>query len=576
MSRQSRAVSSACVLVLGQSVFSTSGLAQTPVQTIDEGLRRQEDRARVLQEQIQPRSDVLQPKKHTSVASELPPETPCFVVRDVKLIGPYAPRFEWLLDTARPYLGQCAGVTGLSLITAALDAKLIDLGYATSKITLPQQNLKDGVLTFRLHVGRVAEVRMVKADEEKSPDQAWGTWWNAFPTGRGDILNVRDLEQGVEQMKRLPSQVVVTELAPGAEADTSVVRIVRQSGTAWERLHGGVTLDNSGGRVLGKAQLSGYLSLDNPLGLNDILFLSASSNAERPAPDHRSQSFSLNYSIPWGYNTFTFSNSRSRFAQVVQGTTVQFLSSGTSETAEFKWHRTVVRTSAAKAGFYAAVSNRRATSFLDDVELIVQRRRTTNVEGGVTYKQLIGGGSIEFELGYRRGTPWQDAQEDLPSADAGGPTLRPAIKVLSAAFSQPFELGGRVGQYVAVLRAQHTPDATLSVDQFAIGNRSSVRGFDEDGILLAESGYFLRNEWLMPFKLSDGVDTAAFLGVDLGRVWGPSAANLVGDKLAGAALGMRGKSGNMQFDLSIGVPLYKPADFRSARWNSYLALTYAF
>jgi hemolysin activation/secretion protein len=126
------------------------------------------------------------------------------------------------LNSAQPYLDHCVGVAGLRQIAAALDAQLIELGYVTTRVSLPQQNLKDGVLTFQLHVGRVAEVRAAKADQAKSPDEAWGTWWNAFPVGRGDIVNVRDLEQGVEQMKRLPSQSVATELAPGSEPDTSV------------------------------------------------------------------------------------------------------------------------------------------------------------------------------------------------------------------------------------------------------------------------------------------------------------------------------------------------------------------
>lgn len=560
------------VALAGMAIGLPSATAQTPAQTIDEGLRRQEDRARLLQ-QMQPKADVLQPQAPHAASAGLPEETPCFVIRQIRLAGADAERFHWLADGARPYLGRCVGVNGLRRIAAAFDAQLIDLGYVTSKVTLPRQNLAHGVLTIHLHGGRVAQVAMVKADEARSPDDGWGTWRNAFPVGSGDVLNVRDIEQGVEQMKRLPSQTVAVQLAPGAEPDTTVVRIVRQSGTLSDRIHGGIALDNSGGQVLGKPQLSSYLSFDNPLGLNDILFLSASSNAERPAADHRSQSFSFNYSIPWDYNTFTFSNSRNRFAQIVQGTTVQFLSSGASETAEVRWHRTMLRTSAAKTGIYAAVSNRRATSFLDDVELIVQRRRTTNIETGITHKQLIGDGSVELELGYRRGMPWQNAQDDLP---AGGATLRPAITLLSGAFGTPFKIGNMPWQYVAILRAQHTRDATLAADQFAIGNRSSVRGFDGDSVLLAESGYFLRNEWSTPVKLINGVDTLAFVGIDYGRVWGQSAAFLAGQKLAGAAFGVRGKWTSLQFDFSVGTPLYKPQDFRSNRWNPYLSLAYAF
>lgn len=564
---------------LGLGLHAGMALAQvtpTPAQTIDEGLRRQEERARELQQQVQPKSDVLQPQAPTAVSTILPVEQPCFTIRQVELQGPDALRFFWLKDAAAPYLGQCAGVAGLRQIAAALDARLIELGYVTSKVTLPQQNLQTGTLVVQLHVGRVARIGMVAADPQKSPDTAWGTWRNAFPVSEGDILNVRDLEQGVEQMKRLPSQNVATELAPGAQPDSSDVTILRKSGTLGERLRGGVTVDNSGSRQLGPTQFSSYLSLDNPLGLNDIATLSANSNAENPAGNHRSQSASFNYSIPWGYNTFSFSASHSRYAQVVQGTTVQFLSSGTSQNAELKWHRTLVRTGAAKFGAYAAVSTRRANSFLDDVELIVQRRRTTNLETGITYKQLFGDASLDVELGYRQGMPWQNAQDDLFSASSGGLTLRPHLTTLSASVSVPFKIGSQPLQYQASLRAQHTRDLSLSVDQIAIGNRYSVRGFDGDSVLLAESGYYLRNEFSTPLKLIDGIDSIAYAGIDAGRVWGPSTALLLGDRLAGAAIGVRGQWHSLQFDFAVGTPLYKPEDFRTRRWNPYLSLTYAF
>ena len=562
----------ACLLL----PFPLAAGAQTPAQTINEGLRRQNERAQELQQRLQPGSDVLHPPPAASVSTTLPAEQPCFNIRAVELKSADAMRFGWLADTALPFLHQCAGVAGLRQIATALDAKLISLGYITSRVTLPQQNLADGLLTIRLHVGRVAQIAMFDAAGEQRPDSSWGTWRNAFPVSADNVLDAGDIEQGVEQMKRLPSQAVTTELSPGTQPDTSDIRILRQPTGLAGRIRGGLSIDNSGSRSLGALQAASHAVLDNLLGLNDIISLSASTNVQRPAVDHRSQSLSLDYSIPWGYNTFRFNTSQSRFAQVVQGTTVQFLSSGASSSAEFKWHRTMLRTSAAKAGVYAAVATRRASSYLDDVELVVQRRRTTSLETGLTYKQLLGDASVEIELGYRQGMPWRVAQEDSPTAASGGVTLRPRITLLNGTFRQPFTLAGQKAHYEASLHAQRTHDATLSVDQIAIGNRYSVRGFDGDSVLLAESGYTLRNEFSMPQALIAGVDSVAYLGIDIGRVWGAGAAILTGQKLAGAALGMRAQWRHLQLDVALGTPLYKPDGFRTRRWNPYLYLTYAF
>jgi hemolysin activation/secretion protein len=570
------AASLACIPLLFPPAASAQLARPSPVQAIGEGLRRQTERAQELQQRLLPGAYMPQPEPAAPVSTTLPKEQPCFTINAVELKSADAVRFGWLADTALPFLHQCAGVYGLRQIAAALDAKLFALGYITSRVTLPQQNLANGVLTIRLHVGRVGQVAMFDATGEQRADNSWGTWRNAFPVSPGDVLDAGDIEQGVEQMKRLPSQAVTTELTPGAEADTSDVRILRRPAGFAQRIHGGLNIDNSGSRALGASQAARHIVLDNPLGQNDIVALSASSNARHPAADHRSQSLSLDYSIPWGYNTFSFSASRSRFAQRVQGTTVEFLSSGASSNAEVRWHRTMLRTSAARAGMYAAVATRRANSYLDDVELLVQRRRTASLETGFTYKQLLGEASVEFELGYRQGMPWRGAQEDLPTAASGGLTLRPRIALFNGSYRQPFTLAGPKAQYQASLRAQGTHDTTLSVDQFAIGNRYSVRGFDGDSVLLAESGYTLRNEFSMPQALPGGVDGVAYLGIDIGRVWGAGAALRPGQTLAGVVFGMRMQWRRLQLDAALGTPLCKPDGFRTLRWNPYLYLTYAF
>ena len=341
-------------------------------------------------------------------------------------------------------------------------------------------------------------------------------------------------------------------------------------------MRGGVTIDNSGGSSLGRTQLSANIAFDNPAGLNDVFMASLNTNAEQPSGTHRSQGASVNYSVPWGYSLLTLSASNSRFAQYVQGTTVRFLSSGRSQSTEARLQHTVWRSASTKLGVYGSVSTRRAVSYLDDVEVIVQRRRTTNFEIGINYKQLFEKSGLEFDVGYKRGMPWQGAQEDFATAADGGLTLRPKIWTINGAYAIDFSLAGRPIQYSANLRGQHTKNTTLSVDQISIGGRSSVRGFDGDAVLLAENGVVLRNELNTPVKLWDGLDTAAFLAIDYGRVWGPSDILLTGGKLVGLALGLKGRWRATQVDAALATPLSRPEGFASGRTSLYFSLTQSF
>jgi hemolysin activation/secretion protein len=455
------------------SAVQAQGATGGAAQAVDEGLRRQAERERAQQEANAPRADNLRPAGRAAELPVLPDEQPCFVITETVLLGSDASRFTWLNASLAPLLGRCIGVQGLGRITAYLDAQLLEQGYVTSRVSLGPQNLATGRLALRLHAGRIERVEMVDADASGRPvDTRWGTWRNAFPTAAGALLDARDLEQGVEQMKRLPSQTVTTTLAPGSQPDTTVVTIERHAGGWADRLRGGFTIDNSGSPTLGRTQAGANLALDNPLGLNDVLALNASSNAEQPRSDHRSQGWGLQYSLPLGYITLSASAGHSRFAQIVQLPTLPHLSSGSSDTAELRLQHTAWRTASAKTGLYAALSTRRSNSFLDDTELLSQRRRTTFWETGLSFRQLYAGNaSLDLDLGYRRGVSWLQAQDDLPrdpQEPAAVPTLRPRLWTLNLGAALPFQLGeGRAFLYSATLRAQTTSDHMLSIDQIA-------------------------------------------------------------------------------------------------------------
>lgn len=56
---------------------------------------------------------------------------------------------------------------------------------------------------------RAGELRFAEPD-------LWGTWRTAFPTRSGELLNLRDLEQGLEPMKRVSRQDVDMQVVPTA------------------------------------------------------------------------------------------------------------------------------------------------------------------------------------------------------------------------------------------------------------------------------------------------------------------------------------------------------------------------
>jgi len=171
--RQRRAGARCAILVattfaplIGFPAFAQSQTSQpllrpaSPEMVTQEGLRRQEERARGLQLQVQPDASTLSAPPASAGPQPLPPETPCFTLREFVLEGAASERFGWLLDSLAPFVNGCAGVGGLQHIAAALDTRLLETGYATTRVSLAPQNLADGKLRIHLHPGRVASISM--------------------------------------------------------------------------------------------------------------------------------------------------------------------------------------------------------------------------------------------------------------------------------------------------------------------------------------------------------------------------------------------------------------------------------
>lgn len=98
-------------------------------------------------------------------------------------------KFGRLHKIIQPHIHTDMGISSVNRLVKDLNAKLLDKGYVTSRVVIPEQNMKDGKLLLRIQTGRLHKIIY-------SRDSALIPWKNAFPIKEGDILNIRRLEQG--------------------------------------------------------------------------------------------------------------------------------------------------------------------------------------------------------------------------------------------------------------------------------------------------------------------------------------------------------------------------------------------
>lgn len=481
-----------------------------------------------------------------------PAETPCFILRMVAWDGTEPPAALRRLATAA--IGPCVGGQGLKILQEHLHARLIDLGLITARVLVPEQSLANGTLTLSYESGRIASVKS---------EGAAGWWRAALPTWPGGELRQRDLDQALENIRRLGSQAdAAIDVIPGAQRGDSDIVIKPGSGKRWHAYLGG---DNGGMQATGKRQINAGLTLDSPLLLYDQLSVSWNSNANLRRDDALSHAASLNYSIPFGYWTLFAGASKSRYRQTVAGFDDSIVYGGTSKQVEAGVSVVPYRSASNKGTVTLKLLRKRVNSTLNDIDIEVQRRDVVGYEFGYGHRRYLGQAVLDAGGGARAALPRFSNQFGYVDNDPDW-NGRSVILSANAGLYLPFELAGRQLAYQVNWQIQHAKTAILPADYFTIGNRYTVRGFDGQMTLAAEDGWTLRND--LSLNLGD-LGQQIYAGLDAGRVGGPSAQFLSDRALIGAVVGLRGRIAlpfaNASYDLSAGWPLKKPDNLKTPR-----------
>ena len=458
--------------------------------------------------------------------------------------------FTFLRKTIKPFVNRKLTVEDVNRLSTNLNTALIEHGYVTSRIGIPSQSLASGNLQFNLQLGRVESV-LYKTYAQPLP------WQNAFPIREGDILNIRNIEQGIEQMKRIGSQNVSVELEPGTKP--LATNIVLET-TKKPAIHGMISIDDSGLKDTGKLQWTAAIGVDRVFNANDSLNLSINRDAAQDGERKGSRNHTISYSIPRGKDTFSISYSDMKYHQTINSMATPFISSSHAKTVRGSWNHVFHRDRTTKRSWDIIISKRNAKNYINDVEVAVQRANTASLEVGISERRYIKQNTLYSRVAIKQGVGWFGSQ---PEYGNGAPSTRFTQLLVDVDYQIPRIWGHRPASITSSFHGQWTlgDKRLFSRDMISLGNRYTVQGFDGENTLMAESGWYMRNEvasYIPKWKSS------VYANIDFGAVYGPSTEVLTGKFIAGTSLGMRGqfKSG-LFYDVFVGAPLYKPSGYKT-------------
>ncbi len=499
----------------------------------------EQEKQRKLEEELLREQDKIEVDR-TQKPQQQAEDAMCFPIKTITIEGVTLLDPEEVAALIKPYEGTCMGYNTIGALIRDITNLYIDKGYVTSRAMIPSQNLKEGSLKLLVQEGKIEDIELNSNGlREKLRLRT------AFPSLKGGLLNLRDLEQGVDQINRLASSRAELKLWPGKEVGGTRVVITDK---AQDTARGTVSYDNYGQSSTGINRLRVGFEKDNLLALNDSLSFNYIGSRDTNA-------LAFSGSVPYGYWTFSLDSSYSEYFSVLDEAAEMF---GTSWNNTVTANRVIHRGKNSQTALLAALNLKDSSRLLNDIYLTPQPMTVARL--GATHTQRTDRSVWYFDGTYSRGLSVLGATKDMPGLGDDAPRAQFDKLDGGVTYLRPFELG-RVN---ASLRGQYAFDSLYGSEQINMGDSSTVRGFSGAGIA-GDSGLYSRNEFsfTMPSVVQEKMPSIAeniqpYVFADVGYTKLKTVSEY--DAIAGTGAGLRFSWKRIRGDLAFAMPLYTGTD----------------
>ncbi len=514
-----------------------------------ESLRRRQE----AQEQQHTQDIFLQPDIET-----LNPESStgqrCFDINVISVQGVSAITDDDISAVTKKYLSKCLSIDSINNLVKEVSNLYLAQGWVTSRAFIKPQNLSNGSLEILVVEGKLEALE--SADGNLSERQL--RW--AFPVEQKQLLDLRDLEQGLEQINRLQQNRAQMDIQPGSEIGQSKVIIHNRQRKPW---HAGVGVNNSGSEATGEILATAYGSWDNPLDINDNLFINISDTLDKPE-QAESRSYALAYSVPYGYALFSYSGNYFEYQQQIDGAAITFLTSGSSTNHRLASDYLVFRGQRSKLSLGLSFTHKQSKNYIEDVFLDTSSRVLSVWELGATYTRLMSGGVFQTTVNWHSSVDWLDAKTKVAAAENDYQFNK---------YTLDSRLNHHLGQafsFQSSLHLFYSPEDIIASEGLSLGGRYSVRGVEGSNLLGYRGGYW-RNQVGYETVFKFNALAEFFIGIDYGESDTPEYDDEGRAQLSGAVVGATFSSTYFNADITYAKALQAPEFLHSDDYGVYLS-----
>ncbi|WP_337029794.1 ShlB/FhaC/HecB family hemolysin secretion/activation protein [Pantoea agglomerans] len=539
-------------LVFGASLFISNVMA-APVTPGDLDVIQNQQQQRLQQDQQQRDALTQAHQVELQKTESAPASGPCFEINQISLQQASLITPDTQKRLVAPYINQCLSLDRINQLVRAISEWYVQRGYITSRAFLTEQNLSHGTLNITVLEGKLEAIHMQGASARQLN--------MAFPTRAGRILNLRDIEQGMEQINRLRTTPVQIEIIPSSQPGYSIVNL---TSTPEFPLTLGLNMDNSGQRSTGIGQLSGSLVGNDLLGVADRWFVSGGRSSA--FSDWRdAQNFQAGVSVPYGYGLLDYSYSWSNYHSRFNANSFDWYSNGDNISNRLSGSWVLFRNGQIKTGLQLGLNHYVSHNWLNETLLESSSRKLTSLQIGFNHTQKIAGGVATLNPMLSRGMPWFDAESDKGKSD-DFPKAEFRKWSVSSSFQRPVT---QKMWWLSSFYAQWSPDRLYGSERLTIGGENSVRGYKEQ-YLSGDVGGYLRNELNYSlFTLPAIGEVSTTLALDGGWLQSDKQDRYAAGTLWGSSLGLGTRNAHVSTQLSLGIPVSYPNYLAPDRLSVY-------
>lgn len=502
---------------------------------------------------------------------KLDKEEKCFLIKKITLSefdGTKITPSSAISEKLSHYENRCLGLKNIKSIIEKINNIYINKGFITTRVFVKPQNLSNGNLDVTVIDGILDKITI---EDQTLTDREL---MMAFPNREEHTLNLRDLEQGLEQLNRLSSNNVKMKLIPGTRQGSTKVSLTNDNSAIW---YGNIGLTNDVSERLSRWQLNANLALDSLLGFDDKFLFSASRLVGHYQTHNESNSYAFLGNIPLGYWLFGVKINYFDYEQEISGNIIDFLSHGNAAIQQFYVNRTVYRGQNSKLNLGGSITRKETKNYIEDVYLETSSRKLYFLGLSGDYIHYFpDGANVDLNLLWERSEPWWGATRKVVSEENDFQFDRFTLNV---SYYQPLSFWSKntnlnvTGSYVI------SDKDIVTSEGASVGGRYDVRGFGDNSLYGYQGGYLtgqieknLLERVRYPFKR-----IKIYSALDVGVIKQNNDFSKSDDKtLVGTSFGITAYANSFNVDIVFSKGLYKPKSFDTDRESLFINFSLAY